>query len=92
MVTVFSFFLADNTIFGQTLPTHFLYTANTGNNATIGIQASINPMINGTAIAVGDEIGVFTPEGLCVGAETWTGSSIAITVWEITIRQQPWMA
>ena len=79
MFSVCTFLLAGNSVFSQT--THFLYTANTGNNATIGIPTSINPTIGGVAIAVGDEIGVFTPAGLCVGAAVWTGSNIAITVW-----------
>ena len=79
MFSVCSFLLASNSVFGQT--THFLYTSNTGNNAIIGIPTSINPTIGGVAIAVGDEIGVFTPAGLCVGAGVWTGSNIAITAW-----------
>jgi hypothetical protein len=61
---------------------HFTYTSNTGHKAIIAIRPSINPTIGGVAIAVGDEIGVFTPGGLCVGADVWTGSNIAITVWE----------
>jgi hypothetical protein len=81
LFSVCTFLIAVNSVFGRTLTTHFLYTANTGNNATVGIPTSINPLINGTAIAVGDEIGVFTPGGLCVGAEVWTGSNLAITVW-----------
>ncbi len=60
--------------------THFTFTSNTGNNMTVGIQASINPTVNGTAIATGDEIGVFDGS-LCVGACVWTGSTTAITVW-----------
>ena len=60
---------------------HFSFTENTGNNATIGIQTSIHPLINGVAIAIGDEIGVFSPGGLCVGAAVWTGSNIPITIW-----------
>ena len=60
--------------------THFTFTSNTGNNMTVGIQASINPTVNGTAIANNDEIGVFDGS-LCVGACVWTGSTTAITVW-----------
>jgi hypothetical protein len=41
-----------------------------------------NPNIDGTALATGDEIGVFTPAGLCVGGVVWTaGQSAAIPVW-----------
>jgi len=86
LVSVYIFLLADNSVLGQT--THFLVKANTGNKATVGIPSSINPTICGHTIAVGDEIGVFTPGGLCVGAGEWTGSNIAITVWEMMITQR----
>jgi uncharacterized repeat protein (TIGR02543 family) len=65
------------TIYSQT---HFTFTSNTGNNMIVGVPASIDPIVNGTAIATGDEIGVFDGS-LCVGASVWTGSNIAITVW-----------
>jgi hypothetical protein len=61
--------------------THFAFTSNTGNNATVGIPASVNPTINGTPLASGDEIGAFTPAGLCVGATVWSGAATYITVW-----------
>jgi hypothetical protein len=61
--------------------THFTFTSNTGSNAIVGIQVSIAPTIDGAPIAVGDEIGAFTPAGLCVGGKAWTGSNIALTVW-----------
>ena len=63
--------------------THFTFTSNTGNNATIGIPLAVNPSIGHTPLAAGDEIGVFTPAGLCVGAAVWNGvNSVAVTVWE----------
>ncbi|HMD68902.1 MAG TPA: hypothetical protein VKF42_08490, partial [Chitinivibrionales bacterium] len=65
------------TIYSQT---HFTFTSNTGNNMTVLVQASINPTVNGAAIANGDEIGVFDGS-LCVGASVWTGSNITVTVW-----------
>jgi len=66
----------------QTRLKHFTFVANTGNNATVGIPASANPNVAGTALTTGDEIGVFTPDGLCVGAVVWTaGAGAAITVW-----------
>ena len=60
---------------------HFAYTSNTGNNMTVLVQASINPTVSGSTIANGDDIGVFTPAGLCVGSTVWNGSNTAITVW-----------
>ena len=59
---------------------HFTYT-NTGNNAIVGIPTSANPNINGTPLANGDEIGAFTPAGLCVGAVVWSSTNTALTVW-----------
>ena len=62
--------------------THFTFRADTGNNATIGIPTTANPNIGGVSLAIGDEIGVFTPAGLCVGAVVWGGTNTALTVWE----------
>jgi hypothetical protein len=73
--------LANSLVLAQT-PTFFKFTAGTGNNATVAVPATANPNIDGTSLATGDEIGVFTPAGLCVGAVVWTtGQSAAITVW-----------
>ena len=63
-------------------PTFFKFTANTSNNATVAVPTAANPNIDGAPLASGDEIGVFTPAGLCVGGVVWTiGQSTAITVW-----------
>ena len=62
-------------------PVHFIFTSNTGNNATIMVPTGINPNISGEALENGDEIGLFTPAGLCCGAGVWDGSNLAITVW-----------
>jgi hypothetical protein len=59
----------------------FKFTANTGNKASIYLSANHPPMIRGKKIEAGDEIGVFTPAGLCAGAGTWTGQDLLITVW-----------
>jgi hypothetical protein len=61
---------------------HFTFTANTGNNGTTIISRTINPKIGTNALTTGDEIGVFTPAGLCVGAVAWPAAgNISITVW-----------
>jgi pimeloyl-ACP methyl ester carboxylesterase len=65
----------------NTSETHFTFITTTGNNATIGIPTSANPNIDGLPISSGDEIGVFTSSGLCVGAMVWSGENNAITVW-----------
>jgi hypothetical protein len=62
--------------------TYFTFTGNTGNSATIGVPLSAQPNIDGVPLEGGDEIGVFTPNGLCVGGVVWNGqSNVAITVW-----------
>ena len=67
---------------GLMAQTHFTFTSSTGNSMSIMVPTSIAPTVNGVALSAGDEIGVFTPAGLCVGAKLWTGASnISITVW-----------
>lgn len=60
---------------------HFTFTSNTGNNMTVLIKSSIEPNIHGTVLEDDDEIGVFTSEGLCVGAVVWESKNVTITVW-----------
>jgi len=62
-------------------PTHFTFTFNTGNNALVAIPLSANPNIGGVPLSIGDEIGVFTPSGLCTGAVVWTQQNTVITIW-----------
>ena len=72
---IFSLSLAANT-------THFTFTSQTGNSATIGVPLDANPNVDGEPLAPGDEIGVFTPDGLCVGGVVWNGeTNVGITVW-----------
>ena len=61
---------------------HFKFTAMTGNNMTVVILKSIKPTVGGAPLAAGDEIGAFTPAGVCVGATRWDGvHNTYITVW-----------
>lgn len=63
-------------------PAFFTFTTGTGNNATVAVPTTANPSVDGTPLDTGDEIGVFTPTGLCVGGVVWTaGQNAAITVW-----------
>ncbi len=49
---------------------------NTGSSATIAVVVDINPTINGVLFEPGDEVGVFTTEGLCSGrGVVWSGVS-----------------
>jgi len=66
---------------GVPAQTHFTFTSNTGNDMTVLVKTDINPIIEGSALSDGDEIGVFTPSGLCVGAVVWQSANAAITVW-----------
>jgi hypothetical protein len=78
----YSFFILSIAFISVSGQTHFTFTSQTGNNMTVIAQTSINPTINNQPLAKGDEIGVFTPAGLCVGARTWDSiNNKAITVW-----------
>ncbi|HEX7071601.1 MAG TPA: putative Ig domain-containing protein, partial [Rhodothermales bacterium] len=53
----------------------------TGSSANVIVPASIEPTLNGSPLANGDEIAVFTTDGTCAGAATWTGGNLSLTVW-----------
>ena len=58
---------------------HFSFTANTGDSYSIVVTAAT---LDGASITAGDEIGVFTPNDLCVGASVWSGNApLALTAW-----------
>jgi hypothetical protein len=61
--------------------TYFRCQSNTGVNSTVLISSSAEPKVDGELLQPGDEIAVFTPNGLCVGLGIWSGSNLAITVW-----------
>lgn len=61
---------------------HFTpYAIRTGNNATLILPASAPLQVGGTTLAPGDEIAVFTADGLCAGSMVWQGKSAALTLW-----------
>lgn len=66
----------------ESTPTYFQFTANTGENGTVIIPVNAVISVNGLPIEIGDEIGVFTPDSLCVGAIVWAENNNVITVWE----------
>ena len=59
--------------------THFNYSGNTGESYSIVVN-SIE--LSGKHPELGDEIGVFTSSGLCVGAGVWQGDILGIAVWQ----------
>ena len=66
-------------VFLNAQPQHFTFTANTGDSYSIVVDSV---MLHGSSLHNGDEIGVFTPNDLCVGASVWTGTPpLALTAW-----------
>ncbi len=58
---------------------HFLFTENTGDSYSLVVNAAT---LDATSLGAGDEVGVFTPAGLCVGASVWTGTTpLALIAW-----------
>jgi len=61
---------------------HFHFPTNTGDNATVIIPLNSKPMYwDGKPLNPGDEIGVFTSDGLCCGAAIWNASTLALPIW-----------
>lgn len=62
--------------------THFIVPhPNTGVNATVLLTTATNPNIGGIPLENGDEIAVFTPGGLLVGAMIWKNTDDVLVVW-----------
>ncbi len=58
---------------------HFIFTANTGDSYSIVVN---DVTLDGVALNEGDEVGVFTPDSLCVGASIWPGvTPFALIAW-----------
>lgn len=79
ILCVWILIFADNSLYAETQ--HFQFTANTGNNATIILPLTLEPSVDGERLEPGDEIGIFTGDGLCVGAVVWKNEAQSITVW-----------
>ncbi|MBN2355276.1 T9SS type A sorting domain-containing protein [candidate division KSB1 bacterium] len=63
----------------EALVEHFTFTSRTGENAIIVLPAEV--VRRDIQIQPGDEIGAFTPSGLCCGAGVWQEENLAITIW-----------
>ncbi len=59
---------------------HFTDCLSTASNATILIPEDVSSRLgaDGSALAPGDEVAVFTDDGDCAGARQWDGSSLAL--------------
>jgi hypothetical protein len=62
-------------------PVHFIFTDNTGSNATVALTTNSQPQIFGQPLENGDEVGAFTLAGLCAGALVWQGVNTAMAIW-----------
>ena len=72
-------FAKRNSFPGFAKTAHFNYLGNTGESYSIVVNSV---ELNGKQPEVGDEIGVFTPSGLCVGAGVWQGGILGIAAWQ----------
>lgn len=61
--------------------TYFSFRANTEDSYALVVSSAT---INGVDLQIGDEIGVFTPTGLCVGATAVTqeATNVLLTAWQ----------
>jgi len=80
-VIIFSLcsFISTYFVHAQQNTTYFSYTV-TDNNSTIIFQRSAKIKIQDQPIEVGDEIGIFTPDSLCVGAGVWSDTGAVFAV------------
>ncbi len=61
---------------------HFTTCASrTGNSAVLLVPEDAELKINGDDLREGDEIAVFTEEGICAGAITWENKHAILTIW-----------
>ena len=53
----------------------------TGSNATLVLPEDATYELGAVRLSAGDEIAVYTNEGLCTGVATWTGAALGLTIW-----------
>jgi hypothetical protein len=53
----------------------------TPSNASVILPADLEVVVDGTALTGRVQVGVFTPEGTCVGTTTWAGEAVALVAW-----------
>ena len=72
-------FAKRNSFSGFARTTHFNYLGNTAESYSIVVNSV---ELNGKLPEVGDEIGVFTTSGLCVGGGVWQEDILGIAAWQ----------
>jgi hypothetical protein len=81
-IYIILFFFVNISLAQITSPKHFkMLDSSYRSNATIGIETSINPNINGIPLNNNDEIGVFNSNRECCGAVVWLKVNTALTAW-----------
>lgn len=65
----------------ETFGQHYVYTSNTGSNASLIIPLQSQPMVGTVALQYGDEIAAYSNTGLCVGSVVWNKASTVLVVW-----------
>ena len=68
---------------------YYDFINNSDNNHIVVIPNVADPKIGTESLAIGDEIGVFTPSGTCVGGVKWEGISTTITVYGYSQQSNP---
>ena len=79
MALVCLFPLAPGPALAQSDELTFEFTANTGDSYPVLV---LSARIDGVDLEPGDEIGVFTSDGLCVGAARWKGEKTVLAAWK----------
>jgi hypothetical protein len=68
---------------------HFTYNIDTDNNMVVVVNTDANPSIGLEPLEIGDEIGAFSPAGVCVGGIVWAGVNDALTVYGYSSNSNP---
>ncbi len=63
------------------LPYDSVCAQRTGIQATMILPADADLSVQGRPLMPGDQVAVFSEEGVCAGFMTWTGDNAALTMW-----------
>lgn len=66
---------------GMLLPYESVCTERTGIQATMILPADADLSVQGRPLVPGDQVAVFSENGVCAGFITWTGDNAALTIW-----------
>ena len=63
------------------LPYESTCAQRTGIQATMILPADADLSVQGRPLIPGDQVAVFSDDGVCAGFITWTGDNVALTIW-----------